>query len=122
MKEMQPTFWEESQASTKAWTVNLPIQGFQIVFEIDSGADTSVMPSETFEKLAFKPKLKNPTNKLESPGGKLNCMSYFIVTTMRKGKRFRFKVNVIKGPRCSHLVSCNVVEEIRASAQISDLP
>uniref|UniRef100_A0A3B5M1K0 Uncharacterized protein n=1 Tax=Xiphophorus couchianus TaxID=32473 RepID=A0A3B5M1K0_9TELE len=29
------------EASTKAWTVNLPIEGFQIVFKIDSGVDTS---------------------------------------------------------------------------------
>ncbi|XP_016519232.1 uncharacterized protein K02A2.6-like [Poecilia formosa] len=115
--------------SSKAWTVNLPIQGSHIVFKIDSGADTGVIPSETFEKLAFKPKLRKPINKLESPGGKLNCMGYFIATTMRKGKRFRFKVNVIKEPQCSHLLSRNVavamglikrMEEIRAPAQISE--
>uniref|UniRef100_A0A3B3XMK2 ribonuclease H n=1 Tax=Poecilia mexicana TaxID=48701 RepID=A0A3B3XMK2_9TELE len=56
-------------------------------------------------------------------------MGYFIATTMRKGKRFRFKVNVIKGPQCSHLLSRNVavamglikrMEEIRAPAQISE--
>ncbi|CAL9695394.1 unnamed protein product [Knipowitschia caucasica] len=115
--------------STKAWTVKLPIQGTQITFKIDSGADTSVIPDETFEKLAYKPKLRRPANKLESPGGKLNCVGYFIATTMRKEKRFRFKVNVIKGSQSSHLLSRNVavamglikrIEEIKASEQIID--
>lgn len=68
------------------------------------------------------------TNNLDSPGGKLNSLGYFIATTTKKEKRFRFKINVIKGPQCSHLLSRNVatamglikrMEEIRALAQTS---
>lgn len=34
--------------SSNAWTVKLPIQGIEIDFKIDSGADTNVIPEETF--------------------------------------------------------------------------
>lgn len=114
---------------TKALTMKLPIQGTQITFKIDSGANTSVFPDETFDKLAYKPKLRSPVTRLDSPGRKLNCIGYFIATIMRKGKRFRFQIKVIKGSQRSHLLSRNVagavclikhIEEIKASEQISD--
>ncbi len=45
---------------------------------------------------------------VDSPGGKLNCTGHFTATTIGKGKKFRFKVNVIKGSHGSHLLSRNV--------------
>lgn len=133
--ESNPTYFlggiTDVEDSTKPWTVKLPIQGTQVTFKIDSGADTSVIPEDTFNKLAYKPKLRKPTNKLDSPGGKLNCLGYFIATTTRKDKRFRFKVNVIRSPQSSHLLSRNVaaamglikrMEEIKATQTIDSYP
>ncbi len=58
--------------SSNAWTGKLPIQGIEIDFKIDSGADTSVIPEDTFSQLKYKPKLRKTVNKLVSPDGKLN--------------------------------------------------
>lgn len=114
--------------SSNALTVKLPIQGIEIDFKIDSGVDTSVIPEQTFNQLQNKPKLKKTVNKLDSPGGKLICLGHFVATTIRKEKRFRFKVNVTRGSH-SHLLSRNVasamglikrVEEINTTVQLKD--
>lgn len=115
--------------SNDAWTVKLPIQGIEINFKIDSGADTSVISEKTFNKLKHKPQLRKQARRLESPGGTLDCMGHFIATTVWKEKRFRFKVNVLKGSHSSHLLSRNVaaamglikrIEEIKSAEQLKD--
>ena len=112
--------------SNDAWTVKLPIQGIEINFKINSGADTSVISEKTFNKLKHKPQ---QARKLESPEGTLDCMGHFIATTVWKEKRFRFKVNVLKGSHSSHPLSRNVaaamglikrIVEIKSAEQLKD--
>lgn len=115
--------------SNDAWTVKLSIQGTEIDFKIGSGADTSVISEKTFNKLKHKPQLRKQARRLESPGGTLDCMGHFIATTVWKKKRFRFKVNVLKGSHSSHLLSRNIaaamglikrIEEIKSVGQLKD--
>ena len=47
--------------------------GSDIDFEIDMGADISVISENTFSSLKFKDKLSN-VNAKKSPGGKLHCI------------------------------------------------
>lgn len=84
--------------SNDAWTAKLPTLGKEIVFRIDTGADTTVIS----DQLSHKPKLRIPVSKLDS----LRCIGYFTATTRWKEKEFRLKVNMIKDP--SHLLGCNV--------------
>ncbi len=51
-----------------AWIVTLPIQGTEIDFKIDTGADISVISEKTFSLLKYKPQLKRVNVKLESQG------------------------------------------------------
>ena len=55
--------------------------GSDIDFEIDMGADISVISENTFSSLKFKDKLSN-VNAKKSPGGKLHCiilLFYYII-------------------------------------------
>ena len=49
-----------------AWTVSLSIQGSEVDFKIDTGADISVISENTFSSLKFKPKLRNVNAKIRS--------------------------------------------------------
>lgn len=98
----------DADDSNDAWIVKLPIQDIEIDFKIDSGADTTVVPEKTFNKLKHRPQLRKQTRRLVSPGGTLDCIGHFIATIVRQGKKFRFKVNVLKGSHSSHLLSRNV--------------
>ena len=47
-------------------TVSLSIQGSELDFKIDTGADVSVISENTFSSLKFKPKLRNVNAKIRS--------------------------------------------------------
>ena len=74
-------------------TVSLSIQGSELDFKIDTGADISVISENTFSRLKFKPKLSNVNANFESPGGKLHCKGQFTATTTVKDKQFRMMLN-----------------------------
>lgn len=105
--------------SNDAWTVKLPILGVLVNFKIDTGADTSVISEKTFS-LMNKPKLRKFETVLDSPGGRLSCLGYFIANAKQKQKQFRFKVHVLSGDG-SHLLGRNVAVAMGLVKRIAEI-
>ena len=83
--------------------VTLPIQGTDIDFKIDTGADISVLSEITFSVLKYKPQLKNANVKLESPGGTLHCKGQFNAVTVYRDKQYSFDAFVVAGRHIHNL-------------------
>ena len=60
--------------SSGAWRKTLTLGRNKISFKLDTGADVSVISTETFENLNPKLTLKKTSATLQSPGGKLSCL------------------------------------------------
>ncbi|KAL6490170.1 hypothetical protein MHYP_G00005150 [Metynnis hypsauchen] len=60
------------------WRTTLNVADTPVSFKIDSGADTSIMSEATYETLRSKPKLREVTNTLQSPGGTVATRGQFV--------------------------------------------
>ena len=59
------------------WFVTLKVQGKETKFEIDSGADVSIISEIFFNTLKDKPCLFPMECPLNSPDGRLNAVGFF---------------------------------------------
>ena len=82
------------------WEIDLPVNGIQIPFKIDTGADVSVIPNSVYRTMNPKPKLVDMKGKLESPGGTVKSVGQFIAKTKFRGEDHHFRVVVIDGNHC----------------------
>ncbi|KAI7800957.1 hypothetical protein IRJ41_017925 [Triplophysa rosa] len=105
----------------KAWMVTLPIQGTDIDFKIDTGADISVMSEKTFSVLKYKPQLKNANVKLESPGGTLHCRGQFRVITVYRDKQYNFEAFVMTGPHVYNLLGHDAASAMGLVKRLEEL-
>ncbi len=58
-------------SSSKGWYVELPVNGHNVKFKIDSGADVSVVSLETYNNLPDVPRLRPAKHKLVGVNGTL---------------------------------------------------
>lgn len=73
----------------------MEVQGRQIKFKLDTGADVSIISKVEYNQLNPKPKLKQTKAKLNSPGGKLSCVGEFDAPTTFKGNDCVLRIFVI---------------------------
>lgn len=59
-----------SSSSTKNWEATVKVQGRPLKFKIDTCADDTVIPPETFRQLERRPVLSKPRRPLHGPDGR----------------------------------------------------
>lgn len=91
----------------RTWKVDLDICNKMITFKIDTGADVTVIPLSTNNKLKL-PELCHSSSNLSSPGGNLKTVGEFRAKTTYKGKRYSFKIAVVDQPMTNNLLSREV--------------
>ena len=99
------------QDRSPPWEVQLPLGGSQVTFKIDTGADISIMGSDSYKKLTDKPPLTPTRVKLMSPGGQVVTQGEFTAHTQYNGNKYNFRIIVAKD-RSSNLLSRGVVSEM----------
>lgn len=107
------------QDTSPPWEVDLPLGGAQVRFKIDTGADVTVIDSETYRSMPNKPPLTPTKAKLMSPGGAVGSMGEFIAATAFRGNQYTFKVIVATGPSC--LLSRSVAMKMGLVVQASEV-
>ena len=84
--------------SSSAWRETLTLGRNKISFKLDTGADVSVISTETFENLNPRPTLKKTSATLQSPGGKLSCLGTFKTEVKtNKSKTGNIEIYVLEG-------------------------
>jgi len=81
---------------SQLWQASVLINGTPCDFKIDTGADVSIISEEIFKGLKVKPKLKQSSVVLSTPGGNLKHSGQFIARTQLGGKVFHHRVFVVK--------------------------
>ena len=80
-----------------SWVVSLNLNGYDEVFKIDTGADVTVIPRSTFDKLKGIT-LQQPTKKLCGPGrSPLSVVGQFTGTIRYKMKSVQEDIFVVNG-------------------------
>ena len=107
--------------SSKDWTVNVRMNGSNVVFKLDTGADTSVISENTYTKLLDKPQLNSVNNvKLSSPGGPLKLIGQFMANVNLNGTDYSFRVFVLKG-NGNNLLGRSVVDQMGLVKFVNDV-
>ena len=88
---------------TKPWNVKLSVQGVNVTFKIDSGADVSVITESTYNKLPNRPVLEPVNRKMRSVGGVLTCLGRFETQVKAHGQLYRLMLYVIRHANCNLL-------------------
>ena len=79
---------------SRRWLVNLQVNGNDVKFKLNSGADVSVMSLSTKENMR-KPPILLPTNhRLKGVTGALKCKGIFSCNTNYQGKAYTFDIYV----------------------------
>ncbi|KAK6493915.1 hypothetical protein HHUSO_G330 [Huso huso] len=107
--------------SSKAWKIDLMIQGTAVNFKIDTGADTTVISETTYFGLKNTPQLQSTGVTLDSPGGKLKCVGQFLAKTKYKAREYQFKVYVISGSPVSNLLGRDVAATMGIVYQVNEI-
>ena len=76
------------------WFVNLQVNGYDVKFKIDSGADVSVMSSSTYESMLDAPMLRPTSHRLKGVNGALKCRGIFSSNTKYQGQVYTFDMYV----------------------------
>ncbi|XP_060723274.1 uncharacterized protein K02A2.6-like [Tachysurus vachellii] len=103
------------------WMVTLPIQGTDVDFKIDMGADISVLSEITFSVLKYKPQLKDVNVKLESPGGTLHCKGQFTAVTVYRDKQYSFDAFVVAGSHIHNLLGRDTASAMGLVKRLEEL-
>ena len=82
---------------TTPWTEVIEINGEEVEFKLDSGADVSVLSEDTYRNLRNPPRLQPSKTVLKTYGGVADSIGKFHNITMRNGESYEFDVFVLKG-------------------------
>lgn len=120
--ENEDHYWIDTIISDdkKPWVKKLMIQGSQVDFKIDTGADISIMNEQTFYSLKVTPKIYHTSVALMSPGGKVVSTGEFTATTTVKGLTYSFTVVLVKNRGGNNLLSRNVAEEMQLVKRLEE--
>lgn len=86
------------------WFQDLHINGTNVKFRIDTGADITVMSEHTYRCLPRRPVLKNTKAVFTSPGGELSCKGKFLTDCERRGNKYSLWIYVMRGPYTTNLL------------------
>lgn len=78
----------------RPWEVTLRLCGSPTVFKIDTGADVTVITSNTYNSLKNVPPLQDVNLRLQSVGGRLDCLGMFQAKIWPKKSKQVYLVNV----------------------------
>ena len=77
------------------WYVDVNIGKNAVCFNIDTGADVSVLSFKEYNRLVPRPTLQPTNASLRSPGGKMTCKGQFTSTVQVRNDKFELKIFVI---------------------------
>ncbi|CAB4036486.1 Retrovirus-related Pol poly from transposon opus, partial [Paramuricea clavata] len=84
----------DNKDDPRRWLVDLPINGHNMKFKIDSGADVSVMSLSSYENMYDAPALRPTSHRLKGVNGVLKCKGTFSSNTEYQGKVYMFDIYV----------------------------
>lgn len=116
--ETKTTIIAEPDSDTE-WEVELRVNGTPVEFRIDTGADTTVLKEETFNKLRPRPRLEISKSNVYSPGGRVRCVGRFLASTMYKRRKYQYWITVIKGQYSSNLLGRAVAKQMGLIARVN---
>ena len=103
------------------WRTSININGCQISFKIDTGADVSVITKDIYNRLRPKPKLRKSEAILVSSGGNLPHLGNFIAQTSFNGEKpVSFRVFVLD-KKCDCLLSRSAAVRLGLVQRIDDV-
>lgn len=80
----------------EAWTVTLNINGVNVVFKVDTGADATVLSKKSFEEMKCLKRIRNTTVKLMGPGKNiLKTLGKITLPTIYNKKKENLKMYVV---------------------------
>ena len=103
-----------------SWMVNLKVRKMPVKFKIDTEADVSVVPENTWREMGA-PQLSKPEARLISPGGELECLGEFTAQTTLKAQQYSFKVVVLKGSTTNNLLSRDTAIKMGLVARLDEV-
>ena len=114
--ESEPITIPMVSTGTKPWTVHILLNKYPVEFQIDTGADVSVIPEELYYKLEATP--LHPTGKsLVGPShNELQVSGQFTGTLVYKGNAVKEVIYVIKGLRKA-LIGCPAIMTLQLVSQ-----
>ena len=77
------------------WTVNIDVNGTDVNFKIDSGADVNVISRDTYHRFLHRPKLTSSNAKLDSVSGPINNLGTFKATLCHGNETYMADIHVI---------------------------
>ena len=99
VKEPRPLVVPTISSGTDPWTVDILLKDCRIEFQIDTGADVSVISEEQYQKLKV-PELKPSNKSLVGPSqDKLQVWGQFIGTLTYKNSTVKQDVYIVMGSR-----------------------
>ena len=89
----------DAQGQSTPWMTELEIDGFPVLFKLDSGADVSVLTEVTYRQMTNPPSLKKTDIHLRGVDGRLVCLGVMSAAVWRKGRKYVMKLFVVQGAR-----------------------
>ena len=91
------SFLSNNTSNEAPWRVSVKLNGADrgTSFKIDTGADVSVMPLQTYKNMSPRPLLQKTGTALRSSGGTLACGGKIRVSAKVNGKDFSLQIFVI---------------------------
>ena len=98
--------------NTESWYVGINIGEVPTRFNIDTGADITIITYVSCKKLRDVTRLKQCEISISYPGGKVQARGEFMCTTEYKGNACKFRVIVAGIPNGNNLLSRTVSQTI----------
>ena len=109
----------ESIDCSQQWRADINVNGKQINFKLDSGADVSVIPEGTYKKLASSVTLQKAYNKLYGPCKmQLNCTGKFLAVLQHNEQSCPEEIYLVAGLEQS-LLGRNACDKLGIISQVS---
>jgi hypothetical protein len=84
----------DNKDEPRRWLVDLPVNGHNVKFKIDSGADVLAMLLSTYENMHDTPALRPTSHRLKGVNRVLKCRGTFPSNTKYQGKVYKFDIYV----------------------------
>lgn len=94
------------------WWLTATLQGTEIKFKVDTGADVDVISEVTYRELSSRPELSPCRTTLISPGGKIDCLGCFITNIQYKEHNIESTVYVMKNNVTDNLLSLGTAKKM----------
>ena len=106
----EESYFIEDTASAP-WKATLKINDCDITWKLDSGADTSVISHDEWQKMSPRPKLVRSSANIGSPGGKLDVIGQFTGKCRFRDTSYRWRIHVVRN-KTNNLLARAVSERL----------